>query len=130
MNKEFICKGCGEKFKKEFQSTTPDYCYICNEFYLIDKIRKLEIEIKNNKNDYLMLEEQLENANDWNKGLLEENKVLEKALELACETIKSMCPKPLWIGGTIPAPEVKDVEYFKEIAKEMMKSEELGSYDE
>ena len=42
----------------------------------------------------------------------------EKALELACETIKSMCPRPLWIGGTIPAPEVKDAEYFKEIAKE------------
>ena len=50
-------------------------------------------------------------------------KMLEKALELACETIKSMCPRPLWIGGTIPAPEVKDAEYFKEIAKEMMKSE-------
>lgn len=50
-------------------------------------------------------------------------KMLEKALEMACETIKSMCPRPLWIGGTIPAPEVKDAEYFKEIAKDMMKNE-------
>ena len=45
--------------------------------------------------------------------------ITEKALELACETIKSMCPKPLWIGGTIPAPEVKDAEYFMQIAKEL-----------
>lgn len=55
--------------------------------------------------------------------LREQIAITEKALEMACETIKSMCPRPLWIGGTIPAPEVKDAEYFKEIAKEMMKSE-------
>ena len=121
MNKEFICKGCGEKFKKEFQSTTPDYCYICNEFYLIDKIRKLEIEIENNKNDYLMLEEQLENANDWNKGLLEENKVLEKALELACETLDEHycnCCAEIYSDN-------KDwwLKIFMKQAKEMMKSE-------
>lgn len=48
--------------------------------------------------------------------------VLNKALELACQTIKRMCP-PLWIGGNVPPPEVKDAEYFIEKAKEEMKSE-------
>lgn len=52
-----------------------------------------------------------------------EIKVLQKALELACETIKQMCGKPLWIGGNIPSPEPKDSEYFKDLAKEMLKSE-------
>lgn len=52
-----------------------------------------------------------------------EIKVLHKALELACETIKQMCGKPLWIGGNIPSPEPKDSKYFKDIAKEMLENE-------
>ena len=52
-----------------------------------------------------------------------EIKVLYKALNLACETIKQMCGKPLWIGGNIPSPEPKDSEYFKDIAKEMLENE-------
>ena len=32
MSKEFICKGCGEKFNKDMQSSNVGYCYICNEF--------------------------------------------------------------------------------------------------
>ena len=47
----------------------------------------------------------------------------EKALELACETIKQMCGKPLWIGGNIQSPEPKDSEYFKDLAKEMLENE-------
>lgn len=49
--------------------------------------------------------------------------ITEKALELACETIKQMCSKPLWIGGNIPSPEPKDSKYFENIAKEMLKNE-------
>lgn len=49
--------------------------------------------------------------------------ITEKALELACETIKQMCDKPLWIGGNIPSPEPKDSEYFKDLAKEMLENE-------
>ena len=62
-------------------------------------------------------------ATNWLNRQDQQLTLTEKALELACETIKSMCPNPLWIGGTIPAPKVKDAEYFKEIAKEMIKSE-------
>ena len=49
--------------------------------------------------------------------------ITEKALELAGETIKQMCGKPLWIGGNIPSPEPKDGKYFKDIAKEMLENE-------
>ena len=41
----------------------------------------------------------------------------QKACELACETLKQVMGKPLWIGGNIPAPEVKDTEYFYQQAK-------------
>lgn len=49
--------------------------------------------------------------------------ITEKALELACETIKEICGKPLWIGGNVPTPETKDSEYFVIIAKEMLENE-------
>lgn len=41
----------------------------------------------------------------------------KRACELACETLKRVMGKPLWIGGNIPAPEVKDTEYFYQQAK-------------
>ena len=41
----------------------------------------------------------------------------KRACELACETLKQVMGKPLWIGGNIPAPEVKDTEYFYQQAK-------------
>ena len=41
----------------------------------------------------------------------------KKACELASETLKQVMGKPLWIGGNIPAPEVKDTEYFYQQAK-------------
>lgn len=45
----------------------------------------------------------------------------KRACELACETLKQVMGKPLWIGGNIPAPEVKDTEYFYQQAKNMEK---------
>lgn len=41
----------------------------------------------------------------------------KRACELASETLKQVMGKPLWIGGNIPAPEVKDTEYFYQQAK-------------
>lgn len=41
----------------------------------------------------------------------------QKACELACETLKQVMGKPLWIGGNIPTPEVKDSDYFYQQAK-------------
>ena len=41
----------------------------------------------------------------------------KRACELASETLKQVMGKPLWIGGNIPAPEVKDSEYFYQQAK-------------
>lgn len=41
----------------------------------------------------------------------------KKACELACETLKQVMGKPLWIGGSFPTPEVKDSKYFYQEAK-------------
>ena len=45
MNKEFVCKGCGEKVNKYMQSSNIGYCYICNEFYMQKKISDLEVKL-------------------------------------------------------------------------------------
>lgn len=44
------------------------------------KISNLEEKLSESKNDYSLLEEQLENANNWNKGLLEGNQKLKQQL--------------------------------------------------
>ena len=41
----------------------------------------------------------------------------KRACELASETLKQVLGKPLWIGGNIPTPEVKDSDYFYQQAK-------------
>jgi predicted RNase H-like nuclease (RuvC/YqgF family) len=46
MSKEFICKGCGEKFNKDMQSNNVGYCYICNEFYMRKQIADLEAKLE------------------------------------------------------------------------------------
>lgn len=52
------------------------------------------------------LAKRLADANTW-----------QKACELARETLKQVMGKPLWIGGNIPTPEVKDSDYFYQQAK-------------
>ena len=42
MSKKFICKGCSETFDIKMQSSTPNYCYICNDFYKSIQIKKFE----------------------------------------------------------------------------------------
>lgn len=86
--------------KKEYYPSNQTICEIIN---------KQDKRIKELEQENQQLKQQLATA--------------EKALELACETIKQMCGKPLWIGGNIPSPEPKDSEYFKDLAKEMLDSE-------
>lgn len=65
-----------------------------------------------------------EENKDVNLGLKLDIKKLEqeldtwkRACELASETLKQVMGKPLWIGGNIPTPEVKDSDYFYQQAK-------------
>ena len=50
-------------------------------------------------------------------GVTRDRDTWKRACELACETLKQVMGKPLWIGGNIPTPEVKDTEYFYQQAK-------------
>lgn len=52
MSKEFICKACGEKHKKEMQSNNEGYCYICNEFYLEKLITDLKLKLAESEGAY------------------------------------------------------------------------------
>ena len=50
-------------------------------------------------------------------GYMKDRDTWKRACELACETLKQVMGKPLWIGGNIPTPEVKDSDYFYQQAK-------------
>lgn len=50
MSKEFICKGCGEKFNKDMQSSNVGYCYICNEFYMRKQLADIEAKLAESEN--------------------------------------------------------------------------------
>lgn len=68
MNKEFICKGCGEKFNKDMQSSNVDYCYICNEFYMKKYVADLESKLAESEGKNEALED------DYNKLINQYNK--------------------------------------------------------
>lgn len=104
--------------------------YPDDEVHIVGNVAEYVYDLENKLYDleykHSNLQEKYEHLEGWHDAVLGEaiefeNKLrlTEKALELACQTIKSMCP-PLWIGGNIPAPEPKDVEYFMEIAKEYL----------
>lgn len=83
------------------------------EKYNIDSVEELEKLLDDNKYAQNVIVKQLvepQNAktdrNTW-----------KRACELACDTLKQVMGKPLWIGGNIPTPEVKDSEYFYQQAK-------------
>lgn len=69
----------------------------------------LEDYSKNQGRDFAICEER--------DTLRQERDTWKKACELACETLKQVMGKPLWIGGNIPTPEVKDSDYFYQQAK-------------
>ena len=71
------------------------------------KLQKLEdIMEKYHCNDIEELDKKLADGDTW-----------KRACELASETLKQVMGKPLWIGGNIPTPEVKDSDYFYQQAK-------------
>ena len=74
----------------------------------------LEDYSKNQGRDFAICEER--------DTLRQERDTWKRACELACETLKQVMGKPLWIGGNIPAPEVKDTEYFYQQAKKESES--------
>lgn len=75
-------------------------------------IDKIDLEAEN---DYL--KKAIEKQNIVTQSISKDRDTWKKACELACETLKQVMGKPLWIGGNIPAPEVKDTEYFYQQAK-------------
>lgn len=82
MSKNFICKGCGEKFEKEFQSSTLNYCYICNDFYMSQKIAILEKLLVEKEADL----ERIREINLYNKDLADDT--LKKLIESEKENKK------------------------------------------
>lgn len=64
----------------------------------------LEDYSKNQGKDFAICEEM--------DDLKKDRDTWKRACELASETLKQVMGKPLWIGGNIPTPEVKDSEYF------------------
>ena len=77
------------------------------DIYNLDYI--LDDYSKNKGRDFAICEEM--------DNLKKDRDTWKRACELACETLKQVMGKPLWIGGNIPAPEVKDTEYFYQQAK-------------
>lgn len=73
----------------------------------------LEDYSKNQGRDFAICEER--------DTLRQERDAWKRACELASETLKQVMGKPLWIGGNIPTPEVKDSDYFYQQAKKETK---------
>ena len=93
------------EFAKVIEKTLSEYGIKDNE-ELEDKI----IYYEENKDANLGLKLDI-------KKLEQELATWKRACELARETLKQVMGKPLWIGGNIPTPEVKDSDYFYQQAK-------------
>lgn len=104
------------------------------EKYGIDSVEELDDLIANYRTSPILTEEMIKEIaeNEIRKTfqkniqkireteyrvLLNELNTWQKACELASETLKQVMGKPLWIGGNIPTPEVKDTDYFYQQAK-------------
>lgn len=101
-------KGFGLKFCSDRNCNSDEDCCNCYAFnQTINKLRQFED---------IMEKYGIESVGELDKKLADGD-TWQKACELACETLKQVMGKPLWIGGNIPAPEVKDSEYFYQQAK-------------
>lgn len=87
----------------------------------IDKLAQLEDVME--EHDFNNIED-LQDFLNYAEKIIKEYKQVKKdldtwhnACELASETLKQVMGKPLWIGGNIPTPEVKDSDYFYQQAK-------------
>lgn len=84
------------------------------EKYNIESFELLEHIIKKGKVINSVIEDF---AKDEYDKMKQDRNTWKRACELACETLKQVMGKPLWIGGNIPTPEVKDSDYFYQQAK-------------
>ena len=84
------------------------------EKYGIESLELLEHIIKKGKVINSVIEDFAKEEYDKIK---QDRDTWKKACELACKTLKQVMGKPLWIGGNIPTPEVKDSDYFYQQAK-------------
>ena len=106
-----------------------DMYIVVHKLYLLEDImEKYGIESVEELEDKIICYEE---NKDVNLGLKLDIKKLEqeldtwkRACELASETLKQVMGKPLWIGGNIPTPEVKDSDYFYQQAKNMEGNDE------
>lgn len=110
-----------------FDNLTKIKIYYENIPNLLNQYEKQIKEVEKGKQELkTYLDKAIDDCNKFfeeNQQLKQQLVITEKALELAGETIKQMCGKPLWIGGSIPSPEPKDSKYFKDITKEMLENE-------
>ena len=83
------------------------------EKYNIDSVEELEELLDDNKYTQNVVVKQLVEL----QNAKIDRDTWKRACELASETLKQVMGKPLWIGGNIPAPEVKDSDYFYQQAK-------------
>ena len=121
-NHEAINK-CGE-FSSCY-SCKKEICYItevCEKLgKLEDILEKYGIESVEELDDLLevfkKMRKEYGKLNQENYKNKKDRDTWKRACEMACETLKQVMGKPLWIGGNIPAPEVKDTEYFYQQAK-------------
>ena len=81
--------------------------------YSITNWEELDTVLKN----FSFTKKQEKDREEIYKNMKQDRDTWKRACELACETLKRVMGKPLWIGGNIPAPEVKDTEYFYQQAK-------------
>ena len=84
------------------------------EKYGIESFELLEHIIKKGKVINSVIEDFAKEEYDKMK---QDRDTWKRICELACETLKQVMGKPLWIGGNIPTPEVKDSDYFYQQAK-------------
>lgn len=86
MNKEFVCKGCGEKVNKYMQSNNIGYCYICNEFYMQKKISDLETKLAEKDVDLSLARNEIDT-------LKHNLKVAQEHDNVMCEQYFGKCKK-------------------------------------
>ena len=119
---EYVIKNCSEPFYRfnENSHISVRYRYCANIDKAINKLGKLEDILEKYDLEVEELDGRIYNGafNYIDKLKAETDRdTWKRACELACETLKQVMGKPLWIGGNIPAPEVKDSEYFYQQAK-------------
>ena len=100
---------------EELDNKLQNLIFITNTMndYSITNWEELDTVLKN----FSFTKKQEKDREEIYKNMQQDRDTWKRACELACETLKQVMGKPLWIGGNIPAPEVKDTKYFYQQAK-------------